>query len=167
MNVTPQAVPTKVFASMPDRFLKKRRNHWTDANRGGEAVGCFLEGPSFDRQGNLWVTDIPFGRIFRISPDGSDWTQVTEYDGWPNGLKIHKDGRIFIADYKRGIVLLDPASGKVTPLLETHRSESFKGVNDLFFAGPDRPHLPLPARRPAGEADRHHPEPERHRAERA
>src|SRR5687768_13489945 len=94
MNVTPKAVPTKVFAAMPERFLKKRRNAWTDANRGGEAVGCFLEGPSFDRDGNLYVTDIPFGRVFRISPDGADWTQVAEYDGWPNGLKIHKDGRI-------------------------------------------------------------------------
>src|SRR6185503_762081 len=62
------------------------------------------------------------------------WTLITEYDGWPNGLKIHKDGRIFITDYKRGIVLLDAASGKVTPLIETRASESFKGVNDLFFA---------------------------------
>ncbi len=35
---------------------------------------------------------------------------MSEYDGWPNGLKIHKDGRIFITDYKRGIVLLDPAT---------------------------------------------------------
>jgi len=31
-------------------------------------------------------------------------------------------------------VLVDPDTGKVTPLLETRGSESFKGVNDLFFA---------------------------------
>ena len=59
---------------------------------------------------------------------------MAEYDGWPNGLKIHRDGRIFITDYKRGIMLLDPASGSVTPFLETAASESFKGVNDLVFA---------------------------------
>jgi gluconolactonase len=59
---------------------------------------------------------------------------VTEYDGWPNGLKIHKDGRIFVTDYKRGLVVLDAETGNVTPLLETRGSESFKGVNDLFFA---------------------------------
>jgi hypothetical protein len=52
-------------------------------------------------------------------------TVVTEYDGWPNGLKIHRDGRIFISDYKRGIMLRDPATGKITPLIETVRSESF------------------------------------------
>ena len=48
--------------------------------------------------------------------------------------EIHRDGRIFITDYKRGIMLLDPASGAVTPFLETVGSESFKGVNDLVFA---------------------------------
>lgn len=66
-------------------------------------MGQLLDFPSskgsFDRAGNLYVTDIPFGRVFRISPAG-EWTLVTEYDGWPNGLKIHKDGRIFITDYK-------------------------------------------------------------------
>ena len=109
------------------------RTSWADYNKGGQPADCFLEGPSFDRQGNLWVTDIPHGRVFKVSPSG-EWTQVTEYDGWPNGLKFHKDGRAFITDYKRGIMVLDAASGKVTPLIETVRSESFKGVNDLHFA---------------------------------
>ncbi|MFI5002943.1 MAG: SMP-30/gluconolactonase/LRE family protein, partial [Reyranellales bacterium] len=126
-------VPAVEFTRVPDKFRKPRRTSWADANAAGMELDCFLEGPSFDRAGNLYVTDIPFGRIFRISPAG-EWTLVTEYDGWPNGLKIHKDGRIFITDYKRGIVLLDSANGKVTPLLETRGSEGFKGVNDLFFA---------------------------------
>jgi gluconolactonase len=121
-----------VFSRVPDKYRRLVKTAWADANRGGDPVDCFLEGPSFDRAGNLYVVDIPFGRVFRVSP-GGEWTVVTEYDGWPNGLKIHRDGRIFIADYKRGIMLLDPASGKVTPLLETVRSESFKGVNDLVF----------------------------------
>jgi gluconolactonase len=129
----PQQVQTTVFARLPDTFRPKVRTAWADANRGGEAVDCFLEGPSFDRAGNLYVVDIPFGRVFCVSPAG-EWTQVAEYDGWPNGLKIHKDGRIFLTDYKRGVMLLDPDSGKVTALLETRYSESFKGVNDLVFA---------------------------------
>ena len=128
-----KAVPATEFTRLPEKFRKPGRTAWGDANAVGMVLDSFLEGPSFDRAGNLYVTDIPFGRVFRISPAG-EWTLVTEYDGWPNGLKIHKDGRIFITDYKRGIVLLDAASGKVTPLLETRGSESFKGVNDLFFA---------------------------------
>lgn len=129
----PPRIEARAWTRVPEKFRRKARTAWADANRGGDAVDCFLEGPSFDRAGNLYVTDIPFGRIFRISPAG-DWALVAEYDGWPNGLKIHKDGLIVITDYKRGLMLLDPAGGKVTPLLETRNSESFKGVNDLVFA---------------------------------
>jgi hypothetical protein len=78
-----------------DRFRKSRRSGWADANRGCLEIDSFLEGPSFDREGRLYVTDIPFGRVFRIDP-GGEREQITEYDGWPNGLKIHRDGRIFI-----------------------------------------------------------------------
>jgi gluconolactonase len=128
-----EPVRAEVFARLPERFRQKRRTPWADANRGGAEIDSFLEGPSFDREGNLYVTDIPNGRIFRVTPD-AEWTLVAEYDGWPNGLKIHKDGRIFITDYKRGLLHLDPASGKATPLLEAAHSESFKGLNDLVFA---------------------------------
>lgn len=129
----PPVVPTTLFTRLPDRFRRPQRTAWADMNAGGKALDCMLEGPSFDRAGRLYVVDIVFGRVFRISPAG-DWDQVTEYDGWPNGLKIHRDGRIFIADYKHGIMLLDPDTGTVTPLLETAGTESFKGVNDLFLA---------------------------------
>jgi gluconolactonase len=129
----PPVIQSSVFTRLPDRFRKPRRTAWSDANRGGREIDCFLEGPSFDRQGRLYVTDIPFGRVFRISSQG-DWEQVTEYDGWPNGLRIHRDGRIFLTCYKRGIMLLDPESGAVTPFLDSAGSESFKGVNDLIFA---------------------------------
>lgn len=129
----PTTIKAEVFTRMPEALRRKVRTQWADFNKAGQPTDCFLEGPSFDRDGNLWVTDIPHGRIFKISPSG-DWSQVAEYDGWPNGLKFHKDGRAFITDYKRGIVVLEPASGQVTPLIETIRSESFKGVNDLHFA---------------------------------
>ena len=101
--------------------------------QGGRGGGLVLEGPSFDRGGNLYVTDIPNGRIFRIDRAGA-WTQVAQYDGWPNGLKIAGDGRILITDYKLGLMALDPASGNVTPHYTHIRSESFKGLNDLVIA---------------------------------
>ena len=129
----PQRIPTEVFTQVPDHLrLTDRRSGWA-FGKGHDFLHSFLEGPSFDRDGNLLVTDIPHGRIFRISPDG-EWSVLTEYDGWPNGLKIHRDGRIFIADHRRGILQLDPGSGAVTPVLEYVRREGFKGVNDLTFA---------------------------------
>jgi len=123
----------KVYQSLPARFRKPRRTGWSDPNRQGAEVECFLEGPSFDRKGNLYFTDIPFGRIFRITPRGQ-WELVIEYDGWPNGLKIHRDGSIWITDYKRGLLRLDAGKGTIEPVLETMYSEGFKGLNDLHFA---------------------------------
>ncbi|MFP3570546.1 SMP-30/gluconolactonase/LRE family protein, partial [Paraburkholderia sp. SIMBA_030] len=87
----------------------------------GQSVDSFLEGPAFDAQGRLYVVDIPFGRIFRIEGgEGGgerDWTLVAQYEGEPNGLKFHPDGRILIADYRNGVMQLDPQSGRVEPLL--------------------------------------------------
>jgi len=130
----PKDRPASVWTEMPGEFRRKGQfPQWGAANKPGHEVDCFLEGPSFDRDGNLYVTDIPYGRIFSISEDKT-WTLVAEYDGWPNGLKIHRDGRIFITDYKHGIMQLDPRSGTVTPILTHRRSESFRGVNDLVFS---------------------------------
>ncbi|MBL4719822.1 MAG: SMP-30/gluconolactonase/LRE family protein [Alphaproteobacteria bacterium] len=130
----PQDIQTTVYARLPDHLHKNARSAWADASKGGVKLNGFLEGPSFDRDGNLYLVDIPFGRILRLSADGADWSVIAEYDGEPNGLKIRNDGQIFIADYKNGIMQLDPATGEVTPYIARAKMESFKGCNDLVFA---------------------------------
>jgi len=134
LDTPPRLIGTGIFSAMPDQFRRKgTATSWADANRPGQTVDCFIEGPSFDAQGNLYVVDIPFGRIFRIAP-GGEWTPVIEYDGWPNGLKIHPDGRILVADYKHGIMQLDVRNGRMQPVLTARNSESFRGCNDLHIA---------------------------------
>lgn len=129
----PHVIPARVLTRLPDEFRKKRPSDWGAANKPGEPIESFLEGPSFDRAGNLYVVDIPFGRIFRISPQ-LEWTLACEYDGWPNGLAIHRDGSIWIADYRRGLLALDPKATKPPrPVLGHRNSESFRGLNDLTF----------------------------------
>jgi len=128
----PQVIEARVLTRLPDSFRQPRPTGWVDANKPGHVMDSFLEGPAFDRAGNLYLTDIPYGRIFRVSPD-LQWTQVTQYDGWPNGLAVHRDGSVWIADYQRGILQLDPATGRVDTVLGHRNSESFKGVNDLTF----------------------------------
>src|SRR3954452_6954052 len=130
----PLLIETTVFSAMPDRFRRKGRgSSWADANRLGMPTDCFIEGPSFDADGCLYIVDIPFGRIFRITPDG-ELSLIVEYEGWPNGLKIHPDGRVLVADYMRGIMQLDAGSGRMQPVLTARNSESFKGCNDLHIA---------------------------------
>jgi gluconolactonase len=129
----PQRIETRVFARLPEHLRVKGKVSAWSFGKGNDHLHSFLEGPAFDRAGNLYLVDIPYGRVLRVSPQG-DWSVVTEYDGWPNGLAIHKDGRIFIADHRRGVLQLDSGSGAVTPVLETVRREGFKGTNDLTFA---------------------------------
>lgn len=128
----PEVRELELFTSMPEPLRRRQRSAWADANRGGAVTDSFLEGPVFDDAGNLYVTDIPWGRILRIDAQGA-WTLVAEYDGEPNGMKFLDANTLLITDYKNGLMRLDVASGKVTPYLERRNSERFKGVNDLIF----------------------------------
>jgi len=128
----PRVLEFGIWSEMPARFRKPARSAWADANRGGLPTDSFLEGPVFDDAGNLYVTDIPWGRVFRIDAN-RQWTLVAEYDGEPNGMKFLDRERLLITDYKNGLMALDVATGTVTPYLERRNSERFRGVNDLIF----------------------------------
>jgi gluconolactonase len=106
---------------------------WNAMQPAGLAAPSFLEGPSFDLDGALWFVDIVNGRVFRLDAAGALMVEI-QYDGWPNGLKIHPDGRIFIADQKHGIMVYDRQTRRIRPYLERYGADRFKGVNDLFFA---------------------------------
>ena len=121
------------FSRLPDSFRRTGTvTGWASANRGGMPTDSFLEGPVCDADGNLYVTDIPYGRIFRVDPAGS-WTLVAEYDGEPNGMKLLGNGELLVTDYRNGLVAIDIATGKVREYLGRRNTERFKGLNDLTF----------------------------------
>lgn len=129
----PQVRETEVFTRLPERFRRTGvGSDWADANRGGQPTDSFLEGPVFDAAGHLYVTDIPFGRIFRIDAQG-EWEQVAEWDGEPNGAKFLNDRELIVTDYRHGLMAVDVTRGTVRPFLDRRNSERFKGVNDLVF----------------------------------
>ena len=167
VGAPPTELATEVFTVLPDHLVKRvdgaRRNS--------------LEGPSFDRDGNLLCVDISAGRVYRISPKG-EWEVLAEYDGIPNGLKLHRDGRAFIADRKRGVMVVDPAQGN--DRLPAARAEGgrefswsersdFRRERRSVFHRPgphraaiaDRARLALYRRRQSGMPDRQRAEPER------
>ncbi len=72
----PQQLTSEVFTTIPDHMR---------TGPGSKRAG-FLEGPSFDRDGNLLCGDVQAGRVYRISSQGN-WDIVVEYDGIPNGLR--------------------------------------------------------------------------------
>jgi gluconolactonase len=125
--------PLELFSTMPEKFRKTGvRSEWADVNQGGRLADSFLEGPVFDSRGNLYVTDIPFGRVFQIDSKG-EWDLVAQWDGEPNGMKFLNDTELLITDYKNGLMRLNIQTGQVKPFLERRNSESFKGVNDLVL----------------------------------
>ncbi|MSO55089.1 MAG: SMP-30/gluconolactonase/LRE family protein [Rhodospirillales bacterium] len=132
MYAAPPVIKSEVVTIVPAKLRNKGPSSWGTQVQ-GRLVDCFLEGPSFDHEGNLFVVDIPNGRIMMVTP-ARHWNVIVEYDGWPNGLKLHKDGRAFITDRKRGLLVLHPKTGKIEPLVENFRGEAFRGLNDLVFA---------------------------------
>lgn len=128
----PQRIETQIFAEVPERLhWQGGKTRWLEGRPWG-IPGSFLEGPGFDREGNLLCVDIPYGRIFRISPAG-EFELFAEFDGEPNGLRIHRDGRVFIADHKRGIMIVDPVTRKAEVLVEQIDGQPLVGPNDLIF----------------------------------
>ncbi len=94
MYGAPPSITAEIYTEVPEALrIRGRSSEWL-YGRGGAVPHSFLEGPSFDREGNLWLTDIVFGRIFRVNPAGA-WTVVAEYDGEPNGLAFHREGLVF------------------------------------------------------------------------
>ena len=125
-----QELEATVFTTLPEELhYRGAPTAWAQAVRPGKRMHSFLEGPSFDRDGNLYVTDVPHGRIFRVNSAG-EWDTALEYDGQPNGLAIHRDGRLFVADHQLGLVVIDPVSGDLSLLCENH---TFRGCSDLVF----------------------------------
>jgi gluconolactonase len=119
--------------------------------RCGPPLHSFLEGPSFDRDGNLYCVDVCRGRLFKISPDGR-WQVFASYAGNPNGLKIHRDGRIFVADHHLGLLCFDPLTRARSLVADRAGVSRFRGLNalvfgddgDLFFTDPGESALENP-----------------------
>lgn len=133
MVPVPKIIETKVFSTVPKELLLDEITPFIRDMFHGQRVGAFLEGPSFDSAGNLFMVDIVHGRILKLTPD-KQWSVVAKYDGMPNGLKLHADGRIFVADRKNGVMIVDPVNGKVETFLGRDKLPGYKGLNDLFFA---------------------------------
>jgi gluconolactonase len=134
MFAAPPCLEAEIFTRIPGEFLVRRgASSWAKRVLAQDHVDSFLEGPSFDRDGNLWVVDIPWGRLFKIDPRGS-WSLAHQYDGEPNGLKFHRNGHAFIADHRRGLLEFDPVEGALLTLLDADAPNNFKGLNDLHFA---------------------------------
>jgi len=109
------------------------------ADIAGTPQSKFLEGGSYDEQGNLWFVGIGTGWISYLAPDGKlvpvincnppdDIGQTCE----PQGTRF-KDGKLYLTTRHRGILTYDPKTKELKTLVYTWRNQLFKGPNDLDF----------------------------------
>jgi len=92
----------------------------------------FLEGPAFDREGNLFVSSIFDSRILKITP-GKKVTTIFSKEGLlPDGIAIHKDGRLFVVCLTGKIIAINPDGSNLTYIEVKYQGRPRSG-NDLVF----------------------------------
>ena len=65
--MSPEIIQTEVFAELPAKLRKSGSPpERLAAGKSATPMGSFLEGPVFDRAGNLYVVDLAWGRIFKV-----------------------------------------------------------------------------------------------------
>jgi len=94
-----------------------------------------LEGPAFERNGNLLFCDVSGNRVLRLTPDKRLSSVTTLDDVAPGGIAIHKDGRIFMTalNLARGIgsiVAVNPDGTGMQTIVPTTAGYM---PNDLVF----------------------------------
>jgi gluconolactonase len=111
------------------------------------------EGPLVTLDGRVFVVAPSEGTIVEIHPGGAK-TVLASTGGTPAGLQLHRDGSIWVADMKRGIlrVTLD---GVVSEEVTTCEGEPLRGCNDCSFDSAGNLYFTAPAgssaSKPVGE----------------
>ena len=105
---------------------------WAKMTRPGEPMHSFLEAAFFDAEANLWLSDVPYGRVFKVSPEG-DWSLVHQIDGEPHAMRIAPDGRHIAVDYRHGLIELTGHSD-FNVLSTGLESQPYLGLSDMAYA---------------------------------
>jgi gluconolactonase len=134
MFSAPLSLTTETAYELPAYLHESGAHHpWVAAHLAGREVHSHLAGGCFDAEGRLWLADLPFGRVFRVTPTG-EWDLVAKYDGWPAQLAFHYDGRLLVADQRHGVLAMNMATQKIEPFVTHHASRRFLGVSALLLS---------------------------------
>lgn len=121
---------------LPDEFRHKGEpSAWARMTRPGQSLHSFLESAFFDENRSLWLADVPYGRVFRISPAGS-WEIVHKIDGEPHAMRIAPNGRHVAVDYRHGLIALTGLNESPSgfDVLSTGlEGQPFLGLSDMCY----------------------------------
>lgn len=98
----------------------------------GDGPAFFLEGPAFDRAGNLYISSLLDSRVLKITPERKVTTILEQKGLLPNGIAFHKDGRMFVACSGGKLISLAPDGTNVTEIAARYQGKPAV-FNDLVF----------------------------------
>jgi gluconolactonase len=103
---------------------------------------AFTEGPTTDRDGNVYFTELVFQRIMKLTPQGV-LSVFRENSNNANGMLIDPQGRLVACEgaasqrmgvaqtFKPQITRTDLKTGKIEVLAESYQGKPFVGPNDV------------------------------------
>lgn len=92
--------------------------------------GC--EGPLVTSDGTLYVVEPGAGVIWKVLKNGEK-EFFANTSGIPAGLQLDRDGSIWVADMKRGILRVDLKGEQIDAIASRVRDQPMPGCNDLVF----------------------------------
>ena len=100
-------------------------------------VPALTEGPTVDRAGNVYFSELRSQRIFKLSP-GGELSVYREHSHAANGLVIDPQERLIACEGAADgqpprITRTDLRTGKMEVLAENYQGMPFKGPNDVTF----------------------------------
>lgn len=124
----------------------------------------FTEGPTVDRAGNVYFTDIAAARILKLGADGVLST-FRENSNAANGLLVDDQGRLVVCEMGRftrpgvsvegtpRLTRIDLSSGRMEVLADSYEGEALGGPNDVTMDGRGRLYFTDPAGRAVYRVD--------------
>jgi gluconolactonase len=92
----------------------------------------FTEGPAADAKGNVYFTDIPKEKIYKVDLEGKLSTFV-EGSNHANGLMFNAKGELVACEMDGQLVAYDVASKKKRSVIDKHDGKRFNAPNDLVI----------------------------------
>jgi sugar lactone lactonase YvrE len=82
----------------------------------------------------LVYTGTADGSVFAVRPDGGRIDRVGHTGGRPLGLELLPDGRLLVADARRGLLALDPTDGTIEDLVTLVNGQRMRFCNNAAVA---------------------------------
>lgn len=114
----------------------------------------FTEGPAADKKGNIYFSDIPANRVYRLESDGST-SIFRQPSNHTNGSMFNAEGELVSCEMDGQLVVVSPDGKQARPFAATYQGQRFNAPNDLVIDRADGayftdPHFRAPDPLPQG-----------------